>query len=328
MKAVVITGIGGPEVLEVREVPTPEPRGDQVRIRVAACGLNRADLMQCRGMYPAPPGAPADIPGLEYAGVVDALGPDVDRAAEAGRPGLRHRRRRRPGRVCLDVTSGWPCRSRAISTSSKRQRSPKRSSPHTMPCSPRAVSRRASASWSTPSAAASGRPPSRSPTRWAASSLGTSRTAAKLDATQGSGIWTTASTPRARILPSVARTQTAEAGVDVVIDLLGGRRLRAIWRHWRRRDGWCWWACSRDAAGARPESHASQAAHDRRHDAPRTAARRKDRGDAAVRRPGRPLAGAGWSARSSIRSSRSKTSGPPRSLLESNEVFGKVVLQL
>src|SRR5205085_7336713 len=77
MKAIVITKTGGPEVLEVREVPTPEPRGDQVRVRVRACGLNRVDLMQCRGHYPAPPGAPADIPGLEYAGEVDALGPDV-----------------------------------------------------------------------------------------------------------------------------------------------------------------------------------------------------------------------------------------------------------
>ena len=77
MKAIVITRTGGAEVLEVREVPTPEPRGDQVRVRVRACGLNRADLMQCRGYYPAPKGAPQDIPGLEYAGEVDALGPGV-----------------------------------------------------------------------------------------------------------------------------------------------------------------------------------------------------------------------------------------------------------
>jgi NADPH:quinone reductase len=77
MKAIVITGTGGPEVLKIREVPTPEPRGDQVRVRVRACGLNRADLLQARGMYPAPPGAPADIPGLEYAGEIDAVGPDV-----------------------------------------------------------------------------------------------------------------------------------------------------------------------------------------------------------------------------------------------------------
>lgn len=77
MKAVVITGTGGPEALEVREVPTPEARGDQVRVRVRACGLNRADLMQARGHYPAPAGVPADIPGLEFAGEIDALGPDV-----------------------------------------------------------------------------------------------------------------------------------------------------------------------------------------------------------------------------------------------------------
>ena len=77
MRAIVINGKGGAEVLEVRDVPTPEPRGEQVRVRVRAAGLNRADLMQARGIYPAPPGAPADIPGLEYAGEVDAMGPDV-----------------------------------------------------------------------------------------------------------------------------------------------------------------------------------------------------------------------------------------------------------
>jgi putative PIG3 family NAD(P)H quinone oxidoreductase len=77
MRAIVIAGKGGAEVLDVRDVPTPEPRGDQIRVRVRACGLNRADLLQARGMYPAPPGAPADILGLEYAGEVDALGPDV-----------------------------------------------------------------------------------------------------------------------------------------------------------------------------------------------------------------------------------------------------------
>src|SRR5918993_5018485 len=77
MRAVVIARQGGPEVLEVREVATPEPRGEQVRVRVRACGLNRADLMQSRGHYPAPPGVPPDIPGLEFAGEVEALGPDV-----------------------------------------------------------------------------------------------------------------------------------------------------------------------------------------------------------------------------------------------------------
>lgn len=74
MKAVVITRPGGPEVLEIREVEAPEPIGEQVRVRVHAAGLNRADLLQRVGNYPAPPGVPADIPGMEFAGVVDKVG--------------------------------------------------------------------------------------------------------------------------------------------------------------------------------------------------------------------------------------------------------------
>lgn len=61
-------------MLEVHERPKPEPGVGQVRVRVRASALNRADLMQRRGLYPAPPGAPQDIPGMEYAGEVDALG--------------------------------------------------------------------------------------------------------------------------------------------------------------------------------------------------------------------------------------------------------------
>jgi NADPH:quinone reductase len=75
MRAIVITRPGGPDVLELRERPTPEPGLAQVRVRVRASALNRADLMQRMGSYPAPPGAPADIPGLEYAGEVEAVGP-------------------------------------------------------------------------------------------------------------------------------------------------------------------------------------------------------------------------------------------------------------
>ncbi|QDV32839.1 NAD(P)H-quinone oxidoreductase [Tautonia plasticadhaerens] len=77
MRAVVITRPGGPEVLEVREVPRPEARGDRVLVRVRASGLNRADTLQARGMYPAPPGSPPDVPGLEFAGEVENKGPDA-----------------------------------------------------------------------------------------------------------------------------------------------------------------------------------------------------------------------------------------------------------
>jgi putative PIG3 family NAD(P)H quinone oxidoreductase len=75
MKAVVIARPGGPEVLEIREVERPEPGTGEVLVRVHATALNRADLMQREGRYPAPPGAPADIPGMEFAGDVAALGP-------------------------------------------------------------------------------------------------------------------------------------------------------------------------------------------------------------------------------------------------------------
>ena len=75
MQAVVITRSGGPEVLELQQRPRPEPGAGQIRVRVHGSALNRADLLQRRGNYPAPQGAPADIPGLEYAGEVEAHGP-------------------------------------------------------------------------------------------------------------------------------------------------------------------------------------------------------------------------------------------------------------
>src|SRR3990172_507315 len=79
MRAIVYTAAGGPDVIHIREVPTPEPGPEQIRVRVHAAGLNRADVLQRRGHYPAPPGWPAEIPGLEYAGLVEALGPGVTR---------------------------------------------------------------------------------------------------------------------------------------------------------------------------------------------------------------------------------------------------------
>ncbi len=74
MKAVIITRPGGPEVLEIQDRPRPEPGVGQIRVRVCASALNRADLLQREGNYPVPPGYPADIAGMEYAGEIDALG--------------------------------------------------------------------------------------------------------------------------------------------------------------------------------------------------------------------------------------------------------------
>lgn len=85
MRAIVITKPGGPEVLELREVATPEPSAGYVRVRIRACAVNRADLLQRSGVYPAPLDAPQDIPGLELAGEVDAVGPCVTELASGDR---------------------------------------------------------------------------------------------------------------------------------------------------------------------------------------------------------------------------------------------------
>lgn len=77
MKAIVITKPGGPDVLEIQEYPTPEISGDEVLIEVKAAGINRPDVFQREGNYPAPVGVVADIPGLEVAGTIVKCGPDV-----------------------------------------------------------------------------------------------------------------------------------------------------------------------------------------------------------------------------------------------------------
>src|SRR3954469_12669247 len=69
----------------VADHPDPEPGPSEVLVRVRAAGINGADILQRKGGYPAPPGSPADIPGLELAGEVSGLGPGADRFAEGDR---------------------------------------------------------------------------------------------------------------------------------------------------------------------------------------------------------------------------------------------------
>ena len=77
MKAVRITRPGGPGVLELVDLEPPEPGPGEVAVEGLCTALNRADLLQRAGRYPAPPGAPSDIPGLEYAGIVASAGRGV-----------------------------------------------------------------------------------------------------------------------------------------------------------------------------------------------------------------------------------------------------------
>lgn len=81
MKAVEIAQPGGPEMLRLVERPTPAPGRGEILVRVEAAGVNRPDLMQRLGKYPPPPGA-SDLPGLEVAGTIAALGPEVARWRE------------------------------------------------------------------------------------------------------------------------------------------------------------------------------------------------------------------------------------------------------
>lgn len=77
MKAVIISQPGGPGVLQLAERPLPVPQPHEVLIKVQAAGINRPDVAQRKGHYPPPPGASPDIPGLEVAGTIEAVGSAV-----------------------------------------------------------------------------------------------------------------------------------------------------------------------------------------------------------------------------------------------------------
>ena len=94
MRAVQIERFGAPEVLEVAEVSSPEPQGDEVLIEVEAAGVNRADLLTRSGLYHRA-GQPPLVPGFEGSGVVREVGDSVERFAPGdrvfafgGRPGF------------------------------------------------------------------------------------------------------------------------------------------------------------------------------------------------------------------------------------------------
>lgn len=87
MLAIVLEEHGGPEVLRPRTIPRPEPTPDEVLVRIHATAVNRADLLQRLGRYPQPGPRPEhEVPGLEFAGVVERVG---ERAASLARPGER-----------------------------------------------------------------------------------------------------------------------------------------------------------------------------------------------------------------------------------------------
>jgi putative PIG3 family NAD(P)H quinone oxidoreductase len=82
VEAVVFRGAGGPEVIALGETEVRDPGFGEVQVEIAAAGVNRADVLQRRGLYPAPAGFPADVPGLEFAGTVVARGAGASLWAE------------------------------------------------------------------------------------------------------------------------------------------------------------------------------------------------------------------------------------------------------
>ena len=112
MRAIAITTPGGPEVLQIIEVPRPTPGPGEVLIRVAAAGVNRPDIFQRKGVYPPPPGA-SPLPGLEVAGTIEETGAGVGEwkpgdAVCALTPGGGYAEFCvAPAAQCLPVPQGW-----------------------------------------------------------------------------------------------------------------------------------------------------------------------------------------------------------------------------
>ncbi|MFZ9504295.1 MAG: NAD(P)H-quinone oxidoreductase, partial [Cyclobacteriaceae bacterium] len=79
MRIISISNPGGPEVLRLSQRPIPTPSSNELLIHVSYAGVNRPDIAQRKGKYPAPPGAPADIPGLEVSGTVESTGTETTR---------------------------------------------------------------------------------------------------------------------------------------------------------------------------------------------------------------------------------------------------------
>jgi putative PIG3 family NAD(P)H quinone oxidoreductase len=222
MRAIVIARSGGPEVLELRDVPAPGPGPGEILVRVRAVGLNRADVLQRKGHYPAPPGVPADIPGLEYAGEVAALGEGVTRWT--------------PGDRVMGLVAGGACAEFLVAHEDTAI-----SAPAAWPCAEAAAVPEAfltaydaiirqlhlAAGESVLIHAVSsgvGTAALQLAHAWGARAFGTSRSAEKLGRAAPLGLDVAIDSSR-EDFAEVVRRETGGRGVDVVLDLVGGPAL-------------------------------------------------------------------------------------------------------
>ena len=227
MRAVVITRPGGPEVLELREVPQPVPGPGEILVRVAAAGLNRADLLQRKGHYPAPPGSPADIPGMEYAGEVAGIGPDTPRWRVGdhvmGLVGggacaeflVTH------GDTAMPVPDAWPAAAGGTDALVLAGAVPEVFLTAYDALVLQIGLRAGETVLVHAVASGVGTAALQLVQAWGARCIGTSRSAAKLERTRALGLDVAVDSSR-EDFADVARRETGGRGVDVVLDLVGG----------------------------------------------------------------------------------------------------------
>jgi len=227
MRAIVVARPGGPDVLVARDVPVPVPGAGEILVRVRAFGINRADLLQRRGHYPAPPDAPADIPGLEFAGEVADVGDGValDRGVRvmgiAG-GGTYAEQVVVPAAQAVPIPSSLPYPLAAAV-------------PEAFVTAHDALVRAGTGagSWVLIHAVGSGVGIAvvQLASAWGAHVLGTSRTSAKIDRARAFGLDVGCRLP-ADDFVTAAREATGGVGVDAALDLVGGpqfpRTLEAL----------------------------------------------------------------------------------------------------
>jgi putative PIG3 family NAD(P)H quinone oxidoreductase len=221
--AVRIASPGGPEVLSIDRVSVPAPGPGQVLVEVAAAGLNRADLLQRRGLYPAPPGAPADIPGLEYAGHVSSVGEGVRDFA--------------PGDEVMGIVAGGAMATHLVVHERELLRVPTGLSLAQAAAVPEAFLTAYDALFTQAGLEAGERvlvhavgsgvgTAALQLARWAgARVIGTSRTRDKLERCAALGLEEGLDVSAAPRFALEARERTGGRGVDVVLDLVGGAYL-------------------------------------------------------------------------------------------------------
>lgn len=224
MKAVYISEYGASDVLEVREVNDPDPPGPgEILVNVRAASLNRADILQRQGHYPPPEGVPAMIPGLEFSGEIRSVGEGVERF--------------KPGDRVFGITAGGAQAERLVSREDQLMAVPEGLDLTSAAAVPEAFITAYDALFTQGGlskddkvlihAVGSGVGLAALQLSKAAGAftIGTSRTNEKLDRCREMGLDVAISAEEHRSFAKVVRSETVGSGVDVILDLVGAKYL-------------------------------------------------------------------------------------------------------